>query len=246
MRCIIFDVHGEYAHFKKPYSSASPVSFPFPPPTAVMGLLGAIVGYGKQEYHERLGWQSIRIGIRLLKPIQVFSTAINLLHTKNGFTDAYFRPKANNNSHTRMPFEFIKSPAYRLYVAELPEEAASRLVENLTRGQSVYTPVLGLASCLAEVEWVGEEEAQPMTAPEWETNTVVPISEKMKIDYDDDRRYHRFRVPAIMDSERIVHRYQEVIVTENTKSIRGKGGDKLFFKVHDETIAIFPNLSTFK
>ncbi len=242
MHCIIFDVQGEYAHFKKPYSSASPVSFPFPPPTAVLGLLGAILGYRKHEYHERLGWQSIRIGIRLLKPIQVFRTAINLLHTKDG-TDAYFRPKADKNSHTPMPYEFIKSPSYRLYIANLPEKAASGLVTNLTQGLSVYSPSLGLASCLADIEWVGETETQALTVSKWETNTVVPLTTKeMKIYYDDNRRYHRFRVPTIMDSNRIVHHYQEVILADNTKTISGTGGDNLFFEVNNETIAFFPNL----
>ncbi len=243
MHCIVFDIWGEYAHFKKPYSSMSPVSYPFPPPTAVLGILGAIVGYAKAEYHERLAWQSVRIGIRLLEPIRVFRTAINLLNTKDG-TDAFFRPKADKNSHIQLPYEFIKSPAYRIYVANLPDDAHASLVENLRRGQTVYTPVLGLASCLADLEWVGEWQAQPLEVQEeWETATVVPQSENLKIHYDDNRRYHRLRVPAVMDSQRFVHRYQEVVVAENAQKIRGQGGDdKVFFRVNDETIAFFPNL----
>ncbi|EDN71147.1 protein containing DUF522 [Beggiatoa sp. PS] len=246
MRCIVFDISGEYAHFKKPYSPMSPVTYPFPPPTAIMGLLGAILGYSKEEYHERLGWQTLRVGIRLLKPTQIFRAAINLLQTKDG-TDTFFRPKADKNSHTRVPYEFVKSPAYRIYVMQLPDNVASDLVAHLKTHRTVYTPVLGLASCLADVEWVGEWEAQPLAMQDWETYTVVPLFENININYQQaNRRYHRFRVPAIMDNQRIVHCYQEVLVAEDMESIEGQGNDNLFFGVNNESIAFFPNLSASK
>lgn len=245
MHCIVFDVKGEYAHFKKPYSSMSPVSFPFPPPTAVMGLLGAIIGYEKHNYHERLGWQSVRIGVGLLQPVKVFRASINLLNTKDG-TDKYFRPKAEKNTHIQIPFEFIKSPAYRIYVMGLLEEATIALLDNLRKGCTAYTPVLGLANCLAEIEWVGEWQAQPLNASEWVTATVVPIAGDVKIHYEDNRRYHRLRVPTVMDSQRIVHDYQEVIVADNAKTLWGQGGNNLFFEVNNETIAFFRNFSSSK
>ncbi len=50
MRTLVFDVAGEYGQFKRPYSPMSPVSYPFPPPTAVLGMLGAIAGYAKDDY----------------------------------------------------------------------------------------------------------------------------------------------------------------------------------------------------
>ncbi|MDM8557484.1 type I-B CRISPR-associated protein Cas5b [Candidatus Parabeggiatoa sp. HSG14] len=240
MRCIVFEVKGEYAQFKKPYSPMSPVTYPFPPPTAVMGLLGAIIGYEKHEYHERLGWQSLRIAVSLRQPVQVFRTSINLLNTKNG-TDTFFRPKVDKDTHIQVPFEFLKFPHYRIYVSGLLEKAMNELAKNLQMGCTAFTPVLGLASCLADVEWIGEWEAHPFDTLEWVTSTVVPISGDVKIHYDDNRRYHRLRVPAIMDSQRVVHNYQEVIVAENAQTIRGQGGDNLFFKVNNETIALFPN-----
>jgi CRISPR-associated protein Cas5h len=244
MRCIVFEVRGEYAHFKKPYSPMSPVTYPFPPPTAVMGLLGAIIGYGKEEYHDRLGWQSLRVGISLQEPIKIMRSAINLLNTKDGHTDAFFRPKADKNTHIQIPFEFIKSAAYRIYITDLNEAASQALVEHLTQGRTTYTPVLGLASCLADITWIGEWPMQPILEPEWTTTSVVPLDKTIKIHYDDNRRYHRLRVPVVMDSQRIVHRYQEAVVAENAQPIRGQGGDHLFFRVNHETIAFFPNLST--
>ena len=243
MRVIVFDIQGGYAHFKKPYSPMSPVTYPLPPPTAVMGILGAIVGYGKNEYHERLGWQSIRVGVRLSNPLKILRAPLNLLNTKDG-TDTFFRPRADKNTHIQVPFEFIKSPSYRIYVTGLTAAAATDLVDKLQHNQTVYTPVLGLACCLADVSWVGEWDIQPLATQEWSTTTVVPLSEAMTIHYDDHRCYHRLRIPVVMDSQRVVHRYQEVVVAENAQLIRGKGNQDRFFAVNHETIALFPNLSS--
>ena len=236
MRTLVIDVHGEYAQFKKPYSPMSPVSYPFPPPTAVMGMLGAIIGYEKEEYHERLGWRSARIGVRLLEPIQVFRAALNLLQTDDG-TDKFFRPRAGKNNHTQVPCEFLKSPCYRLYVNGLLEEATKRLIDNLQVGRTAYTVTLGLASCIAEVQWVGAWETLPIEEPIWSASTALPLAEDMRIHYEDGRRYHRLRVPAMMDGDRVVHRYQEVVIAEDGQTIRGQGGKGLLYEVNHETIA---------
>lgn len=234
MRTIIFDVRGEYALFKKPYSPMSPVSFPFPPPTAVMGMLGAILGYDKDEYHDCLGWMDVRVGVGLKKPLKHHRAAINLLNTKDG-TDAFFRPRSGSNTHIQVPFEFIKRPAYRIYVADLAESVADELVRLLASGETVYTPVLGLANCLADVNWVGEFHATLLATETWKADTVVPIHENMRIHYEDKRRYQRLRVPAIMDGNRIVHRYQETVVAEDAGAISGSGGT--MYQADSATIA---------
>ena len=41
---LAFDIAGPIAMFRRPYTTTSSVSFPLPPPTAVAGLIGAIVG----------------------------------------------------------------------------------------------------------------------------------------------------------------------------------------------------------
>ena len=41
---VAFDLNAPIAMFRRPYTTTSSVSFPIPPPTAVAGLLGAIIG----------------------------------------------------------------------------------------------------------------------------------------------------------------------------------------------------------
>ncbi|MDS4042470.1 MAG: type I-B CRISPR-associated protein Cas5b [Candidatus Competibacter sp.] len=241
MRTLVFDVAGEYGQFKKPYSPMSPVSYPFPPPTAVLGMLGAIAGYDKTEYHERLGWRTARIGIAPQAPVRVFRTAINLLQTKDG-VDSYFRPRAGQNTHTQVPFEFLREPRFRLYVAGLKEDAMNRLAEQLASGRTAYTVSLGLASCLADVGWVGEWPAQPTEGAEWTCASVVPLAADIAVHYADGRHYHRLRVPAVMDGDRVVHRYQEVVTAADAKPIEGRGGRDWLYVVGDATVAFLSGI----
>jgi CRISPR-associated protein Cas5h len=112
-----------------------------------------------------------------------------------------------------------------------------RLTDCLQAGHTEYTVTLGLASCIADITWVGEWDAQPITTIEWDTRTVIPVTADMVINYKDGRHYHRLRVPAVMDGNRVVNRYQEVVVAEDSQAICGHGGQDLFYVLDHETIA---------
>lgn len=237
MRTLVFDVRGDYGHFKKPYSPMSPVTFPLPPPPAVLGMLGAILGLPKTEYHAQLGWAKVRIGIRLLAPVRIFRSAINLINTKDG-TDKYLRPRAHTNTHIQVNYEFLKNPAFRIYVGELPPDKHNQLKSLLENERSVYTPVLGLAQCLADINWVGEIPARQTRLKSTAIHSVISLKEGIGPIYEPGRRYQRTRIPTIMDGERIVHHYQEILLAEDAGPIecRIAGGTELY-QVGDEIVS---------
>ena len=41
---VMFDCSSDMALFRKPYTTTSSVSFAFPPPSAIAGLVSAIIG----------------------------------------------------------------------------------------------------------------------------------------------------------------------------------------------------------
>ena len=47
MNFLIFKLQGDFAHFKRHYTTTSPLSFDFPPRTVLSGLVGAILGLSK-------------------------------------------------------------------------------------------------------------------------------------------------------------------------------------------------------
>ena len=236
MRTLVFEVSGEYGQFKKPYSPMSPVSYPLPPPPAVLGMLGAILGYGKNEYSQRLGWERLRVAVGLRAPLRVFRAALNLLQTKTG-TDGFFRPLAGQNTHTQVPFEFLRQPHFRIYVAGLAEPVADELAERLQTGRTAYTVSLGLAPCLAELAWIGEWSAQVLPTGEWMAHTAMPLRDGINLYYEEGRHYHRLRIPAVMDGERIVHRYQEIALAEDGQPIRGYSGGGDCYVIGSDTVA---------
>lgn len=236
MRTLVFDIAGDYALFKKPYSPMSPVSYPLPPPPAVLGMLGAILGYGKTDYHQQLGWQAVRVAVGLRAPTRVFRAALNLLQTKDG-TDGFFRPRAGQNTHTQVPFEFLREPRFRIAVAGLTDPVADALAERLRAGCSAYTVTLGLANCLAELVWVGDWRAQPVAGDTWQSTTAVPLTADVQIHYEDNRRYQRLRLPVVMDDGRIVQRYQEIVLAEDGQPIRGQGGAGVLYAIGSDSIA---------
>ena len=241
MRTLVFEVRGEYGLFRKPYAAMSPVSFPFPPPPAVLGMLGAVAGYDKTDSARRLGWERVRVGVRLLAPVATYRGAVNLLETEAAGWDKdptrFFRKADGRLVRIQIPCEFLRRPAYRIYVAGLPEAARSELEALLAAGRSAYTVSLGLAQCLAELRWVGARQARPRAGDRFSCPGVVPVAPALSVDYGRGRRFQRLRVPVAMDPERIVHRYQEVVLAEDGEPLTGHGGAGHIYEVGDETVA---------
>ncbi|RMG10479.1 MAG: type I-B CRISPR-associated protein Cas5 [Planctomycetota bacterium] len=221
MRVVAFDVSGPWGLFRKPYAPLSPVSFPFPPPPTVLGLVGSICGFSKEECLSAVGWEEARVAVSLLAPARTVAVGLNLLNTKDG-TDRYFRPH-KDACRMQIPHEFLRDPAYRLHVA-LGPAAGERLEEQLRAGRTVYTPVLGPANCLAEVRFVaaGEPEPAPQGVP---VGSVVPLREGVHVDYEQQRPYLRARVPAAMEPGRRVTRYQEIVCALDGQPLAVEGAE---------------------
>lgn len=229
MHTIVFDVSGPYGHFRKPYAPASPVTYPFPPPPTVLGLMGAIVGYGKEEYLSKIGWENVRVGIRLLRSTRKYRTGLNLRLEPD--------PRKKDSSlRGQYPYEFLIDPAFRIYIAEATDEAMQDLESQLRAGRTVYTPSLGLAQCIANVVFVGAFEAQLLSQTECNIASVVPDPEE-NCRYEPGRCYVRYRVPAKMQPDRTVVDYREVVVAEDSDSITVETDQA--YEVGDDQILFF-------
>jgi len=234
VRTIVFDIYGNYAHFRKFYAPVSPVTYPFPPPPTVLGIIGAICGYKKNEYADIIGWNKIKIAIQLLSAVKKYRTGINLINTKTA--DKYFRPQGAT-PRIQIPYEFLKDAKYRIYIADASSEAMDSLLSNLKTNRPVFTPSLGLAQCIANLEFVGDFAAQPMGKGEYKIVTVVPQKKADNVSFREGCIYERLRIPVRMDKNRIVHSYEEIIVEENANPIIAK--TKKAYSVNNEPVLFF-------
>lgn len=212
----VFEVAGDLAHFRRPYAITTALTFPVPPRTALCGLVGAVLGLPKNEGLRHFSDSDAVFGLEILEPLKTTSFSINLLDTKDNPT---FRPKLVN-PHTPMRYEFIRAPRYRILFSH--NDLGPRLAETLRRGESEYTPCLGLAWLIA---WFGEEvgvqEAEGVAMPLRAVCRSLVRSDDVlsPIDWDQQGVYQRVRMPAEMKPDRQVTTYREYIIETTGRAI---------------------------
>ncbi len=83
-----FKIWGDYAHFKKFYTTTSPLTFEFPPPPTIIGIISAIIGLDKNEYLEHFqNPDEFKIALSIQNPIKKVRWTQNLIDTKHHFLE---------------------------------------------------------------------------------------------------------------------------------------------------------------
>lgn len=222
-RVLIFDVWGYYAHFRRFYTTTSPLSFPIPPRTALCGLIAAIIGREKEnnEYLRYFRLNSAFIGLRLLNPVKKVILSENLIHTKNAKG-----PGMNLiTERTQVNYEFLKDQKYRIYFYHTDEDIYRQLKEHLGSHKSVYTPCLGLSENIANFSFVGEFKISPEVSNEYVPIHSVLPSEKIAehgINFDLDGEYFSINVPIELNTERIVTKYSDIFFERTGRQVEVK------------------------
>lgn len=154
MNVLAFTISGPFAHFRKIYGTNTAMSYGIPPRTTLSGLLAAMIGLPKEQYHESMSPSKLRIGVSLLTPIRKSFHRVNHLAIKS---PGDFRGR---KGHTQTPLELVSGldirtdvVSYRVFVAPGPEDDGlfSELVTTVKNGHPHYSLCLGAAFCLAFV-----------------------------------------------------------------------------------------------
>ncbi|CAH1002436.1 hypothetical protein LEM8419_03315 [Neolewinella maritima] len=166
MPVLVFDLTGPFAHYKKIFATTTALTYPIPPKSSLYGLFAAILGLEKEgnNYLNSFREGSCRVAIRLMRPVAVQRLTINL------------RPSfgALRGTENRKPtlMEFVDRPHYRIYFTHRDEELYGKLKDLLERGQSFYTPTLGIANLIGQITYVGEGKAE--SSREEDIDSVLP------------------------------------------------------------------------
>ena len=193
MACV-FDISSDRAMFRKPYTTTSSVSYPFPPPSTVAGILSAILGYkngsNRKGYYSKF-WEKMKdtqIAIKINKNIRWETRALNFWNTKD----------AKNNPRVQIKHQFVKKPGYRIFVKGQIEEPLAGSLENR---QYHFTPYLGVAYAIADIEYLGRStEEQPA---EMAVDSVLSTTEEeTEIEFSKTKTLNRTVMPFQLDGER--------------------------------------------
>lgn len=249
MRAVLFDIWGDYAHFRRFYTTSSPLTYSFPPPTAVRGMVGAILGMGKEEYIEKTS--GLYVGIRVLNPVKRIRWGQNIVFTKgrgDNFDPTLIRDRKGDQKKTlraQIKIEYLKNPRFRIFLSgdeKMLVEVASLLQEHRTH----YTLCLGLSELLADFSYVGMEELEALPSGVYRISSVFPVD--IVSDFgeaiEDGIKLLKERVPIYIDTNRVPRLYQDVIVEANGRPVKVGAKDGLYRLRDGSVIYLWPPAST--
>ncbi|NKQ39816.1 MAG: type I-B CRISPR-associated protein Cas5 [Methanosarcinales archaeon] len=224
-KVVVFDIWGDYAHFRRFYTTTSPLTFPIPPRTALCGLIGAMIGLEKEnnEYLQFFTIDKAFIGLRLLSPVKKVIIAENLIHTKKakgiGMNLIVER--------CQIRFEFLKDPKYRIYFYHTDKDLYKKMKNNLECHKSVYTPCFGLSENIANFKFINEFKIETKIADEKyiQIHSILSaekIADKDGIKFNLDDEFFSIRVPMELNTERIVTKYSDILFEKNGRPIEAK------------------------
>lgn len=221
-KLICFDIWADYAHFKKYYTTTSPLTFSIPPKTSIYGIIGAILGLDKNEYLNYFQPGACQIGIRIKKPIKKTRINLNFVDTKTATKMSRIKTR------TQIKTEFLKDISYRIYFQHQNQELLQKLYDYIKAHKTVYSISLGLSENLANFNFVNEYEYEEINDNEEWINivTALMIGNYLKrgdIDFNEEgKEYFSDKVALEMKPDREVVNYAQVVYERNGQSIKAK------------------------
>ncbi|MDP2989320.1 MAG: CRISPR-associated protein Cas5 [Kiritimatiellota bacterium] len=212
-------IKGNWGHFKKPETNNNPLSHDLITKTALIGLIGAVLGIEREEMKSKFPQLSedLLYGVQLLSPVKKISW---------GFTSrTAINPTA---AGTPKYFEFLKDPSFLVSIA-LKNEQSNSLFENfkisIKQEQAIYPPVLGWHNCPADLKWESEGEFSEIKKGEFETKGFVLAREHKLKDISGSFRIGFDKMPTFQNADfwNLPEKYKNVIYPDYPNSITVEG-----------------------
>ena len=233
-KLLAFDIWGDYAYFRRGYTSTSTITYPFPSRTSIAGLISGIIGLQKDSYHDIFSQNNSKIGLRILNPIKKMNINLNYINTKEGFLLSDIK----SNPRVQVQAEFLKDVKYRIYVSLNDNNLMEELYENLRDHKSIYTPCLGISECIADFKLAYDDifDLDVSQGNDVEINSII-LKNTSDIIIESGKKYGIVKSPGFMNSDRIVSKFLEYYYEENGNTIKIKTGN--FYSVGDEKIVLY-------
>lgn len=233
-KLLAFDIWGDYAYFRRGFTSTSTITFPFPSRTTISGLISGILGLEKDSYHNIFNENHSKIGLRFLNPVKKININLNYINTKKGFllSDIKLNPRV------QVQAEFLKDVKYRIYVSLDDKSLMQKLYNNLNEHKSVFTPCLGISECIADFTLAYDEffNLKMLNEDDVDINSVI-LKNMGDLIIEPGKKYGIVKSPGFMNSERVVSKFLEYYYEQNGNPIKIKNCD--FYSIGDEKIVLF-------
>lgn len=214
-KIILFDIWGDYAHFRKPYTTTSPLTYAFPPRTAITGIIGAILGLEKEKNNQALDSSQCNIAIKMLHPLKKTIISENFIDTKRAVLMSRIKGR------TQIRIEFLKDVRYRIYIGIFNNEMHNKLKKMLQAHTSIFTVSLGISESIANFRFIGEYQyAKKQGDADIDSVIVMDEIKKESIKLEEEKEYFTDRFPMDMKENREVSRYSDILFERKCRKIK--------------------------
>ena len=160
MNVICFEYTGRFGHFLKAEANASAPSYPIPPKTVLLGLLGAVLGLAKDTPQTILNNAHLALGGKI--PNTHWHSANLRKDPPAALSHTISRNAKGSSSRQRNTIisqEWLIKPCYRVW-ANIPDPFHTDLAQRLQDRRWHFSPCLGLSEMSAELNFIGDYSAE--------------------------------------------------------------------------------------
>lgn len=218
MNGILFEIKGNYGHFRKPETNNNPLTHDFITKTALIGLIGSVLGIERREMSELFPQlsENLLYGVSVQNSVKKESWSFTLRNVVD------FLQKAPKQ------MEFLKSPENKIALA-LKDEKSSAIFDDFLKAiqqdEAKFTPVLGLHNCPAELHFLKSGNFELKTG-NFATKGFITdeqidkeriVSSKFRLGVE--------RIPTFQNDDfwNLPERYKRVFYPSENNEIFGKG-----------------------
>lgn len=208
MELINFQLSGRFAHFLRAEASASALSYPVPPRTVILGILGAVLGLPKDEPQIVLEPANVAISGKLPK---THWHRVKLRKDPPAPLPRFIRKtqKLDRNTVPEKPTlilqEWLFEPSYTVWVS-IPEPHHAELKNRLNKRQWHFSPSLGLSEMIADIEYLATNECMLLQKGTYDIQSVFQqeagVLEMNQI-FEKELAVHSFQMPRTLTADRI-------------------------------------------
>lgn len=211
-------IEGNWAHFKKPETNNNPLTHDFITKTALIGMIGAVLGKERSEMRPLFP----QLSEDILYCVQV----VNAVKKESwGFT---LRKAVNLFEKAPKQMEFLKSPKFLVSIGLSGIRSTDlfrEFVEMIKNNNSNFTPVLGLHNCPANLSLASEGEYSEKQTGSFKTKGFVSRRHSLNIQETREFRIGFDRIPTFQNDDfwNLPDKYVEVVYPSANQEIAAIG-----------------------
>jgi CRISPR-associated protein Cas5h len=206
MDTLSFEWSGKYGHFLRAEATVNALSYPMPPRTAVLGLLGAILGLEKDALAVELA--DARVAVtgalprRFWHRVKLRKDPPTALPWEVKRTQRGTKESAPEKA-TLLNQEWLLDPRYQIHMA-WPEQPArfAELVERIRARRWHFTPCMGLSELLCEVAFLASGAARQLPPGQYRVQGLCPANTSRLI-AEETLGVHLLRMPRQVSPARV-------------------------------------------